>query len=115
MRQSLPGFWIPAYAGMTVGGGNRLSPAHPIIPAPLRHSRESGNPHPGLAVRQRLPGFWIPAGAGMTVRAGCCWLVYAGVWIPAFAGMTVEMGMAVGDGNDGVGDGNDGGNGDGGR
>ena len=35
-----------------------------------RHSRESGNPHPGLSIRRGLPGFWIPACAGMTVGAG---------------------------------------------
>ena len=41
----LPGIWIPACAGMTVG---ELPPyAYPVIPVPLfRHSRESGNPHP---------------------------------------------------------------------
>ena len=39
-----------------------------VIPAPHRHSRESGNPHPGLPPRRGLPRFWIPAYAGMTVE-----------------------------------------------
>ena len=45
-------------------------PAHTVIPAPHRHSRESGNPRPGLSPGQTAPGFWIPAYAGMTVGAG---------------------------------------------
>ena len=36
-----------------------------VIPAPHRHSRESGKPHPGLLPRPLIPGFWIPSGAGM--------------------------------------------------
>ena len=52
-----PGFWIPAYAGMTVGSmppSGITYPATPYpapqspFPPPLRHSRESGNPHPSL-------------------------------------------------------------------
>ena len=48
-------------------------PTHAVIPAPHivilappRHSRESGNPHPGLSAQRHQPGFWIPAYAGMT-------------------------------------------------
>ena len=53
-----PGFWIPACAGMTVGNmsvSNIAYPQHPYA-APPRHSRESGNPHPGLPPRRAATG-----------------------------------------------------------
>ena len=45
-------------------------PPPTVIPAPRRHSRESGNPRPRPCAAPGIPpGFWIPASAGMTVEA----------------------------------------------
>ena len=66
----------PSPSGRGLGEGEssydaqrHITPRNPIvIPAyPHRHSRASGNPHPGLSAVRRQPGFWIPACAGMTV------------------------------------------------
>ena len=65
----------PSPSGRGLGEGESLyatqrhiTPPNPIIiPAPSRHSRESGNPLPGLSAVRDRPGFWIPACAGMTV------------------------------------------------
>ena len=58
----IPGFWIPACAGMTVGAaaGIRLEEAGVWIPAFAGMTVEGGD---------SMPGFWIPACAGMTVGA----------------------------------------------
>ena len=51
--------------------------------AGLRHSREGGNPNPGLPLQTTTckdpPGYLAPP---------CADIPGAGVWIPAFAGMT---------------------------
>ena len=66
-------------------------PASTVIPAPFRHSRESGNPplarrnkrnRPPPSFRRR-PESRTPVGAGVAIGQ---------VWIPAFAGMTVDGG-----------------------
>ena len=50
--------------------------ANPVIPVPLRHSRESGNP--GVVVEGCYSGVsplhpaWIPAFAGMTISGVVC-------------------------------------------
>ena len=54
-----------------------------VIPAPTRHSRESGNPNPGVP---RLDCQQYICRCGDTRDT---WdRVATGVWIPAFAGMT---------------------------
>ena len=79
---------------------------------PIRHSRESGNPHPGNNHTASSPTrLSIIRITGVNERrhplvlrrlnGGRCWLLGdGGVWIPAFAGMTDDGG-----GNDGWGDG----------
>ena len=67
--------------------GQRMDTTIPASPTlhrhyyrhPYRHSRESGNPHPGLSPIPGKPGFWIPACAGMTVGADGLGKV-GGVW-----------------------------------
>ena len=89
-----PGFWIPACAGMTVGGGGGNGVSAPIPSFPRKRESTPRLATTALVVGRRLPGFWIPAYAGMTVGGAARLLVGIGVWIPAFAGMTI--GMAAG-------------------
>ena len=91
-----PGGWIPAFAGMTVGGGNdgmrgcgNDGMGAPTKKPPFR-KRGVGGITPGPCNAQRrpkfarlfrppLPGFWIPACAGMTVgMMGICKV--GGLW-----------------------------------
>ena len=106
--------WIPAFAGMTIRGvvaslgwcfdtpafqavskrQLRGAKGQSVIPVPLRHSRESGNPG---VVEGRYNSVspphptWIPAFAGMTIRG----VVASLGWCfdtPTFAGMT-DLGL----------------------
>ena len=110
MRGWRRGFWIPAYAGMTVGGlkwqviyKGGLAVVGVWIPA------FAGMTVLGAAsVRPELVAGWTDAGLAAGVLdsglrrndgGGLKWRVIykgavavAGVWIPAFAGMTVGAG-----------------------
>ncbi len=99
------GVWIPAFAGMTIGGR---------ACAGGRDGVDSG-PAPALA---GVAGVWIPAsvgrtvgGAGITIRVEACaggtdgvvsgpapaFVGVTGGWIPAFAGKTIGgAGMTIG-------------------
>ena len=114
LRRDMPGFWIPACAGMTVEAGCGIPIRYPYAPTPPSFPRKQEST-PTIPLRRDIPGFWIPACAGMTVRADAgCRHRYSytptppsfprkrestlalpirrdmpGFWIPAYAGMTV--------------------------
>ena len=74
----IPSFPHPLTPSFPPASRHSRRPLHRHSRPSYRHSRESGNPRPGLASRPvRLPGFWIPACAGMTVGGG------TGRWRPA--------------------------------
>ena len=61
-RPGIPGFWIPASAGMTVGRPG-LRATGVLDSGRRRNDGGAGRPTP----TPRIPGFWVPASAGMTV------------------------------------------------
>ena len=122
-QPGLPGFWIPAYAGMTAG--RQISPTpnrhlrlYPVIPAkagihprpsltlypatfagrPHRHSGAGRNPEPRWTPADDWAGVWIPAFAGMTVGAtGMAGRMAGRVWRwrrPGISGLAQATGLA---------------------
>ena len=100
--QPPPGFWIPACAGMTVGGAAIPSPFtssyphqyHPPLPHTYRHSRPSIPSFPRKRESTpRQPA--IPYPYPQRREAALSYAVQPppGFWIPAYAGMTVGGGV----------------------
>ena len=99
----MPGFWIPACAGMTVGRQWRLdamalADCGVWIPAFAGMTVGGGNCTDGSVRAGGVSTGVLDSGlrrndGGAAVAAGCNGVGSFGVWIPAFAGMTVGSGM----------------------
>ena len=116
MRRDIPGFWIPAYAGMTVGGGCGMPTPLFSRPNPIVIPAKAGI-HPRPTDRPGCTGVLdsgLRQNDGREADAGYRYAIptpqphrhsrengnphpalplrrdIPGFWIPAYAGMTVE-------------------------